>query len=81
MHCSCFVGLYDSVPLSALSERPIDYAALEPIWDLQQLQAMLADIAKTGRSIEAAFNGAPQDIEGVWADGKITIVQSRAQVL
>lgn len=42
---------------------------------------MLQELTQVGRSIEAAFDGAPQDIEGVWVDGKITIVQSRAQIL
>lgn len=38
----------------------------------------LADVAK---QVEAAFDGQPQDIEGVWVDGKVTVVQSRPQVL
>lgn len=31
--------------------------------------------------VEAAFGGVPQDIEGVWAGGAFTVVQSRPQVL
>ena len=42
---------------------------------------MLTEMVEVGKAVEASFGGAPQDIEGVWANGKITIVQSRAQVL
>jgi len=31
--------------------------------------------------VEKAFGGAPQDVEGVYQDGKITVVQARPQVL
>lgn len=34
-----------------------------------------------GKSVEDAFDGVPQDIEGVYSDGKFTVVQSRPQVL
>lgn len=42
---------------------------------------VLSAIAEASRAVEAAFDGAPQDIEGVWADGRATIVQSRPQVV
>ena len=42
---------------------------------------VLSAIADASRAVEAAFGGAPQDIEGVWADGRVTIVQSRPQVV
>lgn len=74
-------GLYDSIPLPALRESTLDAASSPLLWDTASLQAMLSEITKVGRSIEASFGGAPQDIEGVWANGKVTIVQSRAQVL
>jgi alpha-glucan,water dikinase len=64
-----------------LREETLDAASSPLLWDTESLQAMLAEIVQVGRSIEEAFEGAPQDIEGVWADGRITIVQSRAQVL
>ena len=47
------------------------------MWALQVLGA----IAEASRAVEAAFGGAPQDIEGVWADGRVTVVQSRPQVI
>lgn len=59
----------------------MDYASNALFWEGEALQSMLQEITEVGRSIEAAFDGAPQDIEGVWVDGQITIVQSRAQVL
>ena len=34
-----------------------------------------------GGGEKAAFGGVPQDIEGVYADGKFTVVQSRPQIL
>jgi hypothetical protein len=74
-------GLYDSVPFISLTEQPVDYASVGPFWDDQQLVAMLGAIAKIGRDIEAACGGTPQDIEGVWRQGNITVVQSRPQVL
>ena len=74
-------GLYDSVPLPPLREETLDAASSPLLWDTESLQAMLSEIVQVGRSIEESFGGVPQDIEGVWADGKITIVQSRAQVL
>ena len=74
-------GLYDSVPLPALREQTLDAASDPLLWDTQSLKAMLTEIVRTGKAVEACFAGAPQDIEGVWANGKITIVQSRAQIL
>ena len=74
-------GLYDSVPVPALEERTLDYAGSALFWDAAALQSWLQDIAAVGHSVEAAFGGAPQDIEGVVVDGRVTVVQSRAQVL
>ncbi|BDA48979.1 Alpha-glucan water dikinase, chloroplastic [Coccomyxa sp. Obi] len=74
-------GLYDSVPLPPLRESTVDYASSGLFWEGEGLQSMLQELTQVGRSIEVAFDGAPQDIEGVWVDGKITVVQSRAQVL
>lgn len=64
-----------------LSESTVDYGSSGLFWEGKYLQGMLQELTEVGRSIEEAFGGAPQDIEGVWVDGKITIVQSRAQVL
>ena len=69
------------MPLPALREETLDAASSPLLWDTQSLQAMLTEIVGVGKAVEASFGGAPQDIEGVWANGKITIVQSRAQVI
>jgi hypothetical protein len=45
---------------------------------VQDLVRSLADVSKR---VQAAFDGQPQDIEGVWVEGKVTIVQTRPQVL
>lgn len=45
------------------------------------VQEVLAGIVDVSAQVERAFGGAPQDIEGVWADGAFTVVQSRPQVL
>lgn len=47
-----------------------------------QFQAQLIEgIVGIAKEVEAAFGGVPQDIEGVYADGKFTVVQSRPQIL
>lgn len=38
-------------------------------------------MVQLGKAVEEAFGGVPQDIEGLWAEGKFTVVQSRPQVL
>lgn len=48
---------------------------------MRLLQEVLGAIAAAAQRVEAAFDGQPQDIEGVWVDGKLTVVQSRPQVL
>jgi hypothetical protein len=44
-------------------------------------QELLGGIAAAAAQVEAAFDGQPQDIEGVWVDGQLTVVQSRPQVV
>ncbi len=74
-------GLYDSIPLETLEEQTLETAAEGLFWDEAFAKEMLAKIAATGYEVESAFGGQPQDIEGVWKDGEITIVQARPQVL
>lgn len=75
------VGLYDSIPFPPLEEQPIDYAADGLLWDSAFQQQILQGLVDLGKSLEDAFDGVPQDIEGVYSDGKFTVVQSRPQVL
>ena len=74
-------GLYDSIPLKDLEEHTLETAAEGIFWDRELANKILTQIASTGFEVERAFNGSPQDIEGVWQDGKITVVQSRPQIL
>ena len=74
-------GLYDSIPFPSLEEQPIDYATDDLLWDSAFQQQILQGLVNLGRSVEDAFDGVPQDIEGVFSDGKFTVVQSRPQVL
>ena len=74
-------GLYDSIPLQPLEEQTLETAAEGLFWDDAFAHQLLAKIAATGFEVERAFGGQPQDIEGVWHDGKVTVVQARPQVL
>lgn len=74
-------GLYDSIPFPMLEEQPIDYATDDLLWDSAFQQQILQGLVNLGRSVEDAFDGVPQDIEGVFSNGKFTVVQSRPQVL
>ncbi len=40
----------------------------------------MKQVGKLGQSVEAAYSGAPQDIEGCYCDGKFFVVQTRPQV-
>lgn len=44
-------------------------------------ESLLEKIAEAGRRVEEAFGGKPQDVEGVFSGGEITVVQARPQVL
>lgn len=74
-------GLYDSIPFPPLQEQAIDYATDDLLWDSAFQQQILQGLVDLGKSVEDAFDGVPQDIEGVYSDGKFTVVQSRPQVL
>lgn len=74
-------GLYDSIPMVALEERLLDYASERLFWDDSFQQELLSGMAKLGREVEQSLGGEPQDIEGVWAKGSFTVVQSRPQII
>ena len=85
LHCAksgcCCAGLYDSIPFPCLQEQPIDYASDELLWNSAFQKEILQGLVDLGKSVEEAFDGVPQDIEGVYSNGSFTIVQSRPQVL
>jgi len=73
-------GLYDSIPLAPLLERPLDYTAEPLLADGAARDALLAKLAAAGVAAEAILGG-PQDVEGcVDADGAVFLVQTRPQV-
>jgi alpha-glucan,water dikinase len=72
-------GLYESVLLDPPRERILDYAAEQMLWDSELRAKLFKAIAANGIEVEQAF-GAPQDIEGAFAQGKCYVVQSRPQV-
>jgi len=74
-------GFFDSYPLVAPKQEPVDYTA-EPLVvdELFRSQALRA-VAAAAVAVEAVLGGEAQDIEGVLLeDGTLYVVQSRPQV-
>ncbi|XP_024523543.1 alpha-glucan water dikinase 2 [Selaginella moellendorffii] len=74
-------GLYDSVTVDVSKEVVLDYSEERLIWDHAFRGQLLKAVCQVGINVEAAFNGQPQDIEGVYSSGNVAIVQSRPQIL
>jgi alpha-glucan,water dikinase len=72
-------GLYDSVMLDPPREVPLNYADERIVWDGDFRKYLLVSIAKIGTELEQIM-GAPQDIEGAYANEKFYVVQTRPQV-
>lgn len=73
-------GLYSSVPVVDLEKVSVRYADEKLIWDEAFRTDLLKRVCDLGVAVEAAF-GSPQDVEGaVDGEGKLFVVQSRAQV-
>jgi alpha-glucan, water dikinase len=72
-------GLYDSVMLPPGHANRIDYTGDELLWNEKLRNQILTGVARIGAAVEAALGG-PQDIEGVWAQGRFFVVQARPQV-
>lgn len=72
-------GLYDSFMLPQARHQPIDYEREELLWNEELRQTMMEGITQVGVAVEEVF-GAPQDIEGVYSNGRFFVVQSRPQV-
>lgn len=73
-------GLYDSVPVAAYDQIAVNYVEEPLLWDQTFRNDLLKKIAEMGISIEKAFDGVPQDIEGVYSQGELYVVQSRPQI-
>lgn len=63
------------------SEQLLDAAAEPLLWDGAFRQTLIDGLVEVGGAVQAAFGGAPQDVEGVWAGGRFAVVQARPQVL
>lgn len=74
-------GLYDSVPVEPLVEQLVDYSGEKLFNDAGFQKDLMSQLVSLGKSIQDAFGGVPQDIEGVWVDGKLYVVQARTQIL
>jgi alpha-glucan,water dikinase len=72
-------GLYDSYQLPQARATPLDYEKEALLWDEGLRHRVLEGVAEVGIAVEKVF-GTPQDIEGVYANGRFFVVQSRPQV-
>lgn len=74
-------GLYESIPLEQLEQQTLETAAEGVFWDADFQQKLLSQLSAVGWAVEKALGGEPQDIEGVWRNGSVTVVQARPQVV
>jgi alpha-glucan,water dikinase len=72
-------GLYDSYQLPQARAMPLDYEKEALLWDEGLRHRVLEGVAEVGIAVEKVF-GTPQDIEGVYANGRFFVVQARPQV-
>ena len=72
-------GLYDSFTTEPSRRELIDYSKEKIVIDKQFRMDLLSQVAKIGMDIENAL-GTPQDIEGVYSNGRYYVVQTRPQV-
>jgi alpha-glucan,water dikinase len=72
-------GLYDSFMLPPGHGNRIDYTGDELLWNEKLRNQILTGVARIGAAVETALVG-PQDIEGVYAQGRFFVVQARPQV-
>jgi alpha-glucan, water dikinase len=73
-------GLHDSIPIVENEVVDIDYSTERLMSDDEFRVNLMRAIAKVGVEVEDAMGGSPQDIEGVYKDGELTVVQSRPQI-
>eukprot|EP00198_Chlamydomonas_reinhardtii_P001273 XP_001690608.1 predicted protein [Chlamydomonas reinhardtii] len=74
-------GLYDSVTLQPLVSTPPDYASEPLMGDPGARTDMLGRLTGLGKTVQAAFGGRDQDVEGgLTPDGRLFVVQARPQV-
>jgi alpha-glucan,water dikinase len=70
------------VACAPLRQDYVDYARCPLLTDKRFRESLMGRLYQAGLEIEAAMGQAAQDVEGVVGpDGRITIVQTRAQVM
>jgi alpha-glucan,water dikinase len=72
-------GLYSSFTLDRPEEVHLNYTDEPLIQDKSFRKELLSRIGQLGLLIEEAI-GSPQDIEGVFSEGRFYVVQTRPQV-
>jgi alpha-glucan,water dikinase len=72
-------GLYDSFMVPGAEPRPLDLANDSLLWNNDLRHRILTCVAKLGFEVERVL-GFPQDIEGVYTQGRFVVVQTRPQV-
>lgn len=72
-------GLYDSVTAEPTAARALDYSAEPLIWDSSFRNALISRLVNIAKNVETSI-GRSQDIEGCVAEGKVYLLQARAQV-
>jgi alpha-glucan,water dikinase len=72
-------GLYDSVMMKTPQETTLNYSQDELVWNDDFKKEFMTAVTKIGIAVEENFQS-PQDIEGVYGNGKYYVVQTRPQV-
>lgn len=72
--------LFESAPVSGVEMETPEYADEELVWHSEFQQRVLREISDAGWKVEGAFGGQPLEIEGVYSQGKVAVVQARPQV-
>ena len=72
-------GLFDSIPINKMKEIHMSYNQTEFFTNKSKIEQMMEKISQLGIEVENIYN-TPQDIEGVFKNSDIYIVQTRPQV-
>lgn len=72
--------LFESAPVSGVDMETPEYAEEELVWNVDFQHRVLREIADAGWKVEKAFGGKPLEVEGVYSQGKVAVVQARPQV-
>ena len=72
-------GLYDSIHLETPKEMSLKSSEEPLIWNNGFREELMTTITRLGTVVEKIM-GSPQDIEGVFANGRYYVVQTRPQV-